>query len=202
MTTTTDTLELIKQAQQNPISGQDVLAKAFTQATGLVFIDLEPSAKTLYPVITPLRNQIPRVPGRGGTATNWRAITGININGLSLGVSEGRRGGTITTSVQSLTAAYKGFGLEDSVTFEADYAAQGFDNLRLRATEGLLRSVPRLSDLHEPLVPIPGQVPDPMLPTNECRFLPRCTYSRAACRQPVPLLASMPDRAVRCVRAA
>jgi oligopeptide/dipeptide ABC transporter ATP-binding protein len=69
-------------------------------------------------------------------------------------------------------------------------------------TDGLLRSVPRLSDLHEPLVPIPGQVPDPMLPTNECRFLPRCTYSRAACRQPVPLLASMPERAVRCVRAA
>ena len=141
MTTTSETLELIKQAQQNPISGNELLGKAFTQATGLVFIDLEPSAKTLYPVITPLRNQIPRVPGRGGTATNWKAITGINIGGLSLGVSEGRRGGTIGTTVQSYTAAYKGFGLEDSVTFEADYAAQGFDNLRLRATEGLLRAV-------------------------------------------------------------
>src|SRR5215472_7942333 len=139
MTTTTETLALIKQAQQNPIVGKDVLGKAFTTAAGLVFIDLEPSAKTLYPVITPLRNQIPRASGRGGTATNWRAITGININGLSLGVSEGRRGGSIATATQSYTAAYKGIGLEDSVTFEADYAAQGFDNLRLRATEGLLR---------------------------------------------------------------
>ncbi len=141
MVPTSDTLDLIRQAQQNPIAGRDMMGKAFTQATGLVFIDLEPSAKTLYPVITPLRNALPRVAGRGGTATNWKAITGININNLSLGVSEGRRGGGIGTAVQSFTAAYKGYGLEDSVTFEADYAAQGFDNLRERATEGLLRAV-------------------------------------------------------------
>lgn len=141
MTITNDTLESIKLAQQNATVARDLLGKSFTQASGLVFIDLEASAKTLYPVITPLRNQIPRVPGRGGTATNWKAITGININGLSLGVSEGRRGGVIATAVQNFTAAYKGYGLEDSVTFEADYAAQGFDNLRLRATEGLLRAV-------------------------------------------------------------
>ena len=141
MSTTTDTLQLIKTAQANAIPARDFMGKAFTQATGLVYIDLEPSAKSLYPVITPLRNQIPRVPGRGGTATNWRAITGININNLSLGVSEGHRGGGVTTAAQSFTAAYKGFGLEDSVTFEADYAAQGFDNLRELATQGLLRAV-------------------------------------------------------------
>jgi hypothetical protein len=51
----------------------------------------------MIPVITPLRNLIPRVKGNGGTATNWKAITGINTTNVGLGVSEGNRGGAITT---------------------------------------------------------------------------------------------------------
>jgi hypothetical protein len=38
-------------------------------------------------------------------------------------------------------AAYVGLGLEDSVSFEADYAAQDFDDPKARATLGLLRSL-------------------------------------------------------------
>jgi len=34
--------------------------------SGLTYYDLELGAKFLYPVLTPLRNMIPRVSGKGG----------------------------------------------------------------------------------------------------------------------------------------
>lgn len=132
--TTLETLEMIKSAQQEPI------AKNWTQSSGLVNYDLERPAKLLYPVITPLRNMIPRLKGNGGTATNWNAITGVNINNVAAGVSEGNRGGLINSTVTSYLATYKGIGLEDYVTFEADYAGEGYDDVRARAVEGLLRA--------------------------------------------------------------
>lgn len=138
MNATQNTLDAIKNAQLNPLS--DAIAKSYNQALGLVNYDLEPAAKLLFPVLTPLRNRIPRVKGNGGTATNWKAITAINSGQTQAGVSEGKRGGVITTTKVDYTAAYKGLGLEDDVTFEADYAAEGFDDAKARAVEGLLRA--------------------------------------------------------------
>lgn len=137
-----ETLALMKQAQANP---NNELAKAFTQSgsaiQGITAYDLEPAAKKLYPVITPLRNRIPRVSGKGGIQANWRAITGININGLSAGVGQGNRGGVIATSVANYIASYAGLGLEDYATFEADMAAEGFDDVKALTVEGLLRAL-------------------------------------------------------------
>ncbi len=138
MSTTQDTLSLIKKSWDNPMDG--ILAKSITLASGLVAYDLQPRALQLYPVITPLRNKMPRVPGTG-TAAHWNAITGINATGIALGLSEGRRGGVLWTSTKSYMAAYKSFGFEDNVTFEADLAAQGFDDAKAIAIDGLLRSV-------------------------------------------------------------
>lgn len=140
---TVETLELLKAAQAK--ASDATLAKAFTQSanatTGLTAYDLEAPAKTLYPVLTPLRNELPRVGGGLGIQANWKAVTGINVNNMSAGVSEGNRGGVIATSVEDYLAAYKGIGLEDYVTFEAEYASKGFDDVKARATEGLLRSL-------------------------------------------------------------
>jgi hypothetical protein len=139
--TTQETLALVKAAHGTP-DGE--LAKAWTQSgsatSGITAYDLEPAAKQLYPVITPLRNSMPRVSGKGGIQANWRAITGVNTSGVRGGVSGGNRGGVITSTTADYTASYKGIGLEDYVTFEADYAAEGFDDLRAKAVEGLLRS--------------------------------------------------------------
>lgn len=134
--TTDQTLDLIKAATPQP----DAVLKGYTQATGLVAYDLEPAAKLLYPVLTPLRNRIPRVKGNGGTATNWKAITGVNTGNMRAGVSEGNRGGVIGIARADYTAAYRGLGLEDWVSFEADDAAQGFDDVRSLAQLNLLRS--------------------------------------------------------------
>jgi len=112
--------------------------KAYTQATGLVNYDLQAPALKIYPVITPLRNSIPRVMANGGTATHWKVITAINSGNVHAGVTEGQRGGTTSVTLVDKTAAYKGIGLEDYVTFEADYAAEQFDSAKDRAIEGNL----------------------------------------------------------------
>lgn len=135
-------LDLIKSAQSKP---DLALAKSFTQSasatSGLTYYDLEVGAKMLYPVLTPLRNMIPRVSGRGGIQANWRAVTAINVGALSAGVSQGNRGGVVAHTTQDYIAAYRGIGLEDYVTFEADYAAENFDDVKAIATRTLLESV-------------------------------------------------------------
>jgi len=137
-------LAAVKKSQRRPLT-QDGLNKAYQQSSsataGLTYYDLQPGALSLYPVTTPLRNRIPRVGTGRGIQANWKAITGININSLGVGVSEGNRGGVIATSTQDYMAAFRGLGLEDYVTFEADYAASGFDDVKALAVNGLLRAL-------------------------------------------------------------
>lgn len=134
-----ETLEAIKEVHKNPLA--ESITKSYDVSTGLVAYDLEPAAKLIFPVLTPFRNRLARVSGQGGTATNWRAITAINPNQVASGVSEGRRGGLIDVTKVDYTAAYKGIGLEDDVTFEAEYAAYGFDDIKALAVESLLKSL-------------------------------------------------------------
>lgn len=121
----------------------DTLAKStFAQSgsatTGLTFYDLELGAKFLYPVLTPLRNEIPRVSGKGGIQANWKAVTGINTTGVRIGVSGGNRGAVMAVSTADYNAAYKGIGIESNVDFEAQYAGAGFDDIRaIAARTGL-----------------------------------------------------------------
>lgn len=124
----------------------DALAKStFSQSgsatSGLTFYDLELGAKFLYPVLTPLRNEIPRVSGKGGIQANWRAITAINSTGVRVGVSGGNRGAVMAVQTQDYTAAYKGIGIEANVDFEAQYAGQGFDDVRAIAARSGLESL-------------------------------------------------------------
>lgn len=124
----------------------DALAKStFSQSgsatSGLTFYDLELGAKFLYPVLTPLRNEIPRVSGKGGIQAAWRAVTGINTTGIRIGVSGGNRGAVMAVATQDYTAAYKGIGIEANVDFEAQYAGQGFDDIRAIAAKSGLEAL-------------------------------------------------------------
>ena len=141
-------LASIKSAQQKPLGDprlesligleKSTFTESMSATSGLTFYDLEVGAKLLYPVLTPLRNMIPRVSGKGGIQANWRAITAINTAGLRFGVSASNRGGVLAVATQDYTATYKGIGVETSVDFEAQYAGQGFDDIRaLAAKTGL-----------------------------------------------------------------
>lgn len=121
------------------------LAKTWVQSnsatSGLTAYSLEAPAKLLIPVITPLRNKLPRVTGGAGIQANWRAITAYNTGAIGAGVGEGRRGGVLSTNTADYLAQFRTIGMEDAVTFEAQLAGQGFDDVKARAVQGMLRSL-------------------------------------------------------------
>ncbi|KMN36502.1 hypothetical protein VI26_06585 [Chromobacterium sp. LK1] len=139
---TEETLELMKAAQLKVLP--DEILKAYIQpgsaTTGLQAYDLEGPSKKLYPIITPLRNSIPRVGNGFATQSNWKVVTAINIGNQRAGVSEGRRGGVIQHQSADYFAAYRGFGLENNVTFEANYASKNFEDVKALAVSQTLES--------------------------------------------------------------
>jgi hypothetical protein len=144
MDTITNAMRLVREtmAANSPVND---LQKAWLQptgpATGLQVYDLEAPAKLLYPVLTPLRNKIPRVGGGRGTQANWRAITGVNTTNLSAGLGQGNRGAVISETTQDYYAAFRGIGLDNYVTFEADMSSEGFQDLKATAVQSLLRAL-------------------------------------------------------------
>jgi hypothetical protein len=141
--TTEDTLRLAKEALAHP---NEALAKNITTATGLSAFDLQPTAKNLYPTITPLRNAIPRVQRLNpGDAERWRTISAIAGSGFdAMGwVPEGQRSASMSYTASPFTAPYMTLGEEDSVTFEAEAAAQGFEDINATATVRLLQKTMR-----------------------------------------------------------
>lgn len=125
--------DLFKKAPVIPITE---LAKAgITTATGLTYYDLQAPAKNLFPVITPIRNKIPRVAGNGGPATNWIAVTNINAGKLHGFVPEGRRNGVLDITAVPKSATYKRAGLEQTVTKEAELAAVNFEDVRATSAQ-------------------------------------------------------------------
>lgn len=117
-------------------------SKAYTQpgsaTSGIQGYYLEAPAKNLVPVITPLRNEIPRVTGGFGIQANWRAVTGLNTGQKTFGISEGNRSPVVVTAEQDFFAAFKSFGSDDTVTSEAFRAAQTFEDLLATAAMRLL----------------------------------------------------------------
>jgi len=135
---TREAVQEFYKALGTPMPAENLKKAGITQSTGLVAYDLQAPAKNLFPVLTPIRNRTPRVSGGGGTSTNWKQVVAINAAGLRGFVPEGERNGAVTTSVQDKSAAYKTLGLEDSITFEAERAAVGFEDIRATQAQRLL----------------------------------------------------------------
>jgi len=134
--TTQETLELMKAS----------LAKTVTISTGLTAYDLQAPAKNLYPTITPLRNSVPRVQRQfPGDAARWRTIASITGSGYdSMGwIPEGQRSASMSYVATPMVAPYVTLGEEDTVTFEAEAAAQGFEDINSTATLRLLQKTMR-----------------------------------------------------------
>jgi hypothetical protein len=140
MNVTQDTLELIKQAQRNP---DDNLAKTIATGTGLVAYDLQTPAKNLYPVVTPIRNVMPRVSGGTGPATNWKQVSALIGSGFdAMGwVPEGQRSGQMSYTTASKSASYVTIGEEDAATYEAIAAGRGFEDVAAKMSFRLLQKM-------------------------------------------------------------
>jgi hypothetical protein len=134
--TTQETLGLMKES----------LSKSVTISTGLSSYDLQAPAKTLFPIITPLRNSLPRVQRQNpGDAARWRTIASLTGSGYdAMGwVPEGQRTASMSYVASPVVAPYVTLGEEDTVTFEAEAAAQGFEDINSTATLRVLQKTMR-----------------------------------------------------------
>lgn len=112
-------------------------------ASGLLSYDLQAPAKNLYPVNTPIRNKLPRVPGNGDRTTHWVAVTGLTGSGYDAMpyVAEGQRSGVMSLSTSSLNSPYTTLGEEVNLTYEAWAGAKGFEDEKARNAIRLLQKV-------------------------------------------------------------
>lgn len=135
-----ETLDLMKGALSK---SDDSIAKTVSTATGLVAYDLQAPAKNLYPVLTPIRNRLPRVGGGTGTATNWKQITGLTGSGFdSMGwVAEGQRTARMSYTAVDKSCSYRTIGEEDQVTFEAISAGRTFEDVQSTASMRVLQKM-------------------------------------------------------------
>lgn len=129
--------------------------------TGLVPFDLEAPAKFLAPRPTPLRNKLPREKGQG-TSRRFKRINGITGSGtggvgnIHPGIAETaqnnfalpgssnglylHRGSKIAYSGDDQIVPYFQFGLSDEISWQAQYAGQGFQDIRALSAQSLLYS--------------------------------------------------------------
>ena len=126
--------------------------KSFTTtsplSSGFVPFDLLPLVRMIYPVYTPLRNKIPRVPGQGTThrAKILSSVTGSQPGNLGTvqrdSIAELPAGGGIgptnwpnqlppsgSQTAYDLNIPYRFFGLTESITWLSQFAGQGFDDI-------------------------------------------------------------------------
>lgn len=124
---------------------EDALARAsvskagITTATGITAYNLEPKALGLYFDECPFLEMVPRsISHKGDTATHWKAVTNVDQFNVNMGTAEGQRTGSVTPTVIQKFRTYATLGKETDYTFEAEEAAESFDNLPEKAAAQLL----------------------------------------------------------------
>lgn len=137
-----DTLDRVSEIRVGDQSVRDDIKKTYTTATGIQGYDLASPANRLYPVLSPLRNLIPRVkPGMGDTVAHWKAIVGINTTNVPSGLSEGNRNAYMAVQTKDYTAPYVTIGEEGYVSHEEELAAMNFDDVRSLCALNALQSL-------------------------------------------------------------
>jgi hypothetical protein len=114
-------------------------------STSFAAFDLEAPSKLLTPRPTPLRNRIPRKKGvgtshrvkrilgytgtgTGGVGNTWPGITESTTT--AFGSINYERGPKISYAADDLILPYNSYSLSDSVSFDANFSGQGYQDLR------------------------------------------------------------------------
>jgi hypothetical protein len=130
----------------------------WTQAAGPWLYDLEVPSKKVFPVLTPIRNWMPRE-SAVGTSRIVRRIMGISgsqtggLANLRIGFAESTRTSFPTSSglslfrpqklswnTDSVQVTYQLQGLSDDLTWAAQYASRNFEDLRGLVGLNLMRA--------------------------------------------------------------
>ena len=165
------------------------IGKSFSLASpltsGFVPFDLMPFVRTIYPVYTPFRNKIPRVPGQGEYHRGkiLASITGALPGGLGTlqndSTTEFFGGAGFSAWPNPLPASgsqtaydviipYKFFALTEATSWLAQFAGQGFDDLYGLASLVLLQEF-MLCEEHDLLASTSQQLAQPAAPTATAR---------------------------------
>lgn len=126
---------------------------------GLVPFDLRAPSRLIYPVYTVYRNKLPRPPGQG-TSMQERVFTGISGSqtggqgALDISITELVSTGSATfgtwplnlpgagsQSEVNLNVPYRFFGLTEQLSFLAQFAGQGFEDISALANLILLQEM-------------------------------------------------------------
>ena len=121
---------LARKTLSKMIADQELRKAGVTSALGFNFYDLRAPAYLLYPVNTPMRNQLPREgPVNAGTGimANWKASRSPGIQPFS--VPEGQRASKATPDEIDYAGKYTEGGVERGVTFTAQFAGEGYTDV-------------------------------------------------------------------------
>lgn len=124
--------------------------------TPLIPYDLEAPAKEMYPKFTPIRNELGRVRGQGGSR-EYKRVNGVTNSGMggvpdmspffnsesdsgtpTFGSLALRRGKKIQYQADDKVVPYVEMSLSDMVTYKASFAGVGFEDVRQLSQHSLL----------------------------------------------------------------
>ncbi|EPZ47641.1 hypothetical protein [Alicyclobacillus acidoterrestris] len=133
------TVEVMTGQAPIPATLDPEFKKTFDTSSGLQPYNLEPFLGTLVPLLTPIRNVLPRQSGRG-KQVEYKVVDGINTAGLNGFVAEGMAGQIVASSVSDKNAKYASMALADKVTYEQEWEGQPYVQSRALAVANLLRA--------------------------------------------------------------
>jgi hypothetical protein len=154
-------------------------------SSGFVPFDLVAPSRLIYPVYSPLRNKIPRVPGQGtsrrvkvttgisGSQTGGQGVVDISIPELVSGSSItgtwplNLPGSGAQTAVD-LNIPYQFFGLTEALSWLAQFAGQGFEDISALANLILLQEF-MLAEEYAMIAATPVNLAAPGTPTLTAR---------------------------------
>ena len=154
-------------------------------SSGFVPFDLVPFVRTIYPVYTPLRNKLPRVPGQGEFHRGkiLASITGSlpnNLGSLQDDSTTEFFGGSGfsawpnplpasgSQSAYDIIIPYKFYALTESTSWLAQFAGQGFDDIYGLSSLVLLQEFMLLEE-HDILASTSQALTTPAAPTLAAR---------------------------------
>jgi hypothetical protein len=134
-----ETLEFYKNGGAQAMALAPEVVKDLQIASGLQAYNLLPTALTLYPALTPIRNLLPRLQGRG-KQSEFKAVVGLSGDSLtSVWGSEGNSGVKVNLQTDDIIAVYRSLKEATGISFEQQWAGQGYIDSKSTAVVNLLR---------------------------------------------------------------
>lgn len=134
-----ETLAFYKNGGAESMALAPEVQKDLQIASGLQAYNLLPTALTLYPALTPFRNMLPRLQGRG-KQSEFKAIVGVSGDTLgNIWGQEGSSGAKVTVQTTDIIAIYRSLKEATGISFEQQWAGQGFIDSKATGVVNLLR---------------------------------------------------------------